>query len=53
MTKKYLSALVFTALLAISGAGVSGAQAAPIGPGLPLSPASQQNVTGPQGLVQR
>jgi hypothetical protein len=43
MNKKHLTALGTTVLLAISGVVAGGAQAAPFEPGLPLSPASQQN----------
>jgi hypothetical protein len=43
MNKKHLAALATTLLLAISVVAAGGAQAAPFGPALPLSPLSQQN----------
>lgn len=43
MTKKLLTAFAATVFLAISGVAAGGAQAVPYVPGLPLSPASQEN----------
>src|SRR4051794_23903430 len=45
MNKKHVTALATTVLLAISGVATGGAQAAPFGPAVPLSPVGRLPLT--------